>query len=181
MVAKRLEKKAHRLEPSRFHAARLRAQRYCVQPLVMQNCLCSSSAWHEEESCQINFQLSRWQRAALAPRSLRSGCFRLKVLTAKVQIALQAHLSIAKTLWHRHMACWSEPRRCSTNTRHDRETDEQTVQIWGGHQKKKRVAAPVCNPPFETMVGVKGFEPSTPCTPCKCATRLRHTPTSLRL
>jgi hypothetical protein len=27
----------------------------------------------------------------------------------------------------------------------------------------------------------KGFEPSTPCTPCKCATRLRHTPTSLRL
>ena len=26
------------------------------------------------------------------------------------------------------------------------------------------------------MVGVKGFEPSTPCTPCKCATRLRHTP-----
>ena len=31
------------------------------------------------------------------------------------------------------------------------------------------------------MVGVKGFEPSTPCTPCKCATRLRHTPTSLRL
>ena len=35
--------------------------------------------------------------------------------------------------------------------------------------------------PFETkslihLVGVKGFEPSTPCTPCKCATRLRHTP-----
>ena len=35
--------------------------------------------------------------------------------------------------------------------------------------------------PFEAkslihMVGVKGFEPSTPCTPCKCATRLRHTP-----
>src|SRR5664279_831863 len=28
------------------------------------------------------------------------------------------------------------------------------------------------------MVGVKGFEPSTPCTPCKCATRLRHTPSS---
>ena len=27
------------------------------------------------------------------------------------------------------------------------------------------------------LVGVKGFEPSTPCTPCKCATRLRHTPT----
>jgi hypothetical protein len=26
------------------------------------------------------------------------------------------------------------------------------------------------------LVGVKGFEPSTPCTPCKCATKLRHTP-----
>ena len=38
--------------------------------------------------------------------------------------------------------------------------------------------------PFEAkslihMVGVKGFEPSTPCTPCKCATRLRHTPNTL--
>ena len=30
--------------------------------------------------------------------------------------------------------------------------------------------------PLISMVGVKGFEPSTPCTPCKCATRLRHTP-----
>ena len=27
------------------------------------------------------------------------------------------------------------------------------------------------------MVGAKGFEPSTLCTPCKCATRLRHAPT----
>ena len=31
--------------------------------------------------------------------------------------------------------------------------------------------------PLRFLVGVKGFEPSTPCTPCKCATRLRHTPT----
>ena len=31
--------------------------------------------------------------------------------------------------------------------------------------------------PLNSLVGVKGFEPSTPCTPCKCATRLRHTPT----
>ena len=29
---------------------------------------------------------------------------------------------------------------------------------------------------FLKMVGVKGFEPSTPCTPCKCATKLRYTP-----
>ncbi len=28
------------------------------------------------------------------------------------------------------------------------------------------------------MVGTTGFEPATPCTPCKCATRLRHVPFS---
>lgn len=27
------------------------------------------------------------------------------------------------------------------------------------------------------MVGTVGFEPTTPCTPCRCATRLRHAPT----
>ena len=26
------------------------------------------------------------------------------------------------------------------------------------------------------MVGVAGFELATPCTPCKCATKLRYTP-----
>ena len=31
------------------------------------------------------------------------------------------------------------------------------------------------------MVGVAGFELATPCTPCKCATRLRYTPTKLTL
>src|SRR5262249_59616048 len=29
------------------------------------------------------------------------------------------------------------------------------------------------------LVGAKGFEPSTPCTPCRCATRLRYAPTEL--
>src|SRR6185437_2534716 len=29
----------------------------------------------------------------------------------------------------------------------------------------------------EKMVGTAGFEPATPCTPSKCATRLRHVPT----
>jgi hypothetical protein len=28
------------------------------------------------------------------------------------------------------------------------------------------------------MVGTGGFEPPTPCTPSKCATRLRHVPTA---
>ncbi|MFM1981010.1 MAG: hypothetical protein RLZ68_2275 [Pseudomonadota bacterium] len=31
------------------------------------------------------------------------------------------------------------------------------------------------------LVGVAGCELATPCTPCKCATRLRYTPTSLKL
>lgn len=30
--------------------------------------------------------------------------------------------------------------------------------------------------PFLELVGVVGLELTTPCTPCKCATRLRHTP-----
>src|SRR5687768_3655367 len=34
---------------------------------------------------------------------------------------------------------------------------------------------------FLRLVGVAGFELATPCTPCKCATRLRYTPTSRRL
>jgi hypothetical protein len=28
----------------------------------------------------------------------------------------------------------------------------------------------------KVLVGVAGFELATPCTPCKCATRLRYTP-----
>ena len=31
--------------------------------------------------------------------------------------------------------------------------------------------------PLISLVGVAGFELATPCTPCKCATRLRYTPT----
>jgi hypothetical protein len=31
-------------------------------------------------------------------------------------------------------------------------------------------------PGFSMLVGVAGFELATPCTPCKCATRLRYTP-----
>ncbi|SBT03516.1 hypothetical protein ACCAA_1050022 [Candidatus Accumulibacter aalborgensis] len=31
------------------------------------------------------------------------------------------------------------------------------------------------------LVGAPGFELGTPCTPCKCATRLRHAPTTDRL
>ena len=33
--------------------------------------------------------------------------------------------------------------------------------------------------PLILLVGTEGFEPSTPCTPCKCATRLRYAPTAL--
>ena len=46
--------------------------------------------------------------------------------------------------------------------------------VVNGENKKRTWRKPS---PFESMVGEKGFEPSTPCTPCKCATRLRYTPT----
>src|SRR5262245_4483556 len=32
---------------------------------------------------------------------------------------------------------------------------------------------------WQVLVGATGFEPATPCTPCKCATRLRHAPTEV--
>ena len=31
------------------------------------------------------------------------------------------------------------------------------------------------------MVGETGFEPATPCTPCRCATKLRHSPNGRRI
>ena len=34
---------------------------------------------------------------------------------------------------------------------------------------------------LKRLVGVAGFELATPCTPCKCATRLRYTPTDREL
>ena len=33
---------------------------------------------------------------------------------------------------------------------------------------------------FSNLVGVSGFEPPTLCTPCRCATRLRHTPYNIQ-
>ena len=47
------------------------------------------------------------------------------------------------------------------------------------HARNKEKGFPVINrKPLVLLVGAKGFEPSTPCTPCKCATRLRHAPTA---
>ena len=49
------------------------------------------------------------------------------------------------------------------------------------HLQMKR---PVCDertPAFSwVLVGAAGFELATPCTPCKCATRLRHVPTEIQ-
>ncbi len=42
--------------------------------------------------------------------------------------------------------------------------------------KKKGLVAEKQLAPLGEMVGVAGFELATPCTPCKCATRLRYTP-----
>lgn len=42
--------------------------------------------------------------------------------------------------------------------------------------KKKRLFISE-QPLFLDLVGAAGFELATPCTPCKCATRLRYAPT----
>src|SRR3954469_22092553 len=40
----------------------------------------------------------------------------------------------------------------------------------------KKPVGPEDQPAARVVVGVAGFELATPCTPCKCATRLRYTP-----
>ncbi len=40
----------------------------------------------------------------------------------------------------------------------------------------KKKACQLLDRLFLLLVGVAGFELATPCTPCKCATRLRYTP-----
>ena len=44
-----------------------------------------------------------------------------------------------------------------------------------GKQKGQSEDWPKC---LKLLVGAAGFELATPCTPCKCATRLRYAPTS---
>src|SRR5689334_13002098 len=39
----------------------------------------------------------------------------------------------------------------------------------------------VCKQDQKEMVGTTGFEPATPCTPSRCATRLRYVPTTIRV
>ena len=45
--------------------------------------------------------------------------------------------------------------------------------------KKKRLFISE-QPLFLDLVGAAGFELATPCTPCKCATRLRYAPKDLK-
>src|SRR5436190_5054066 len=45
------------------------------------------------------------------------------------------------------------------------------------HPQKGETGYALRRNPLISMVGVAGFELATPCTPCKCATRLRYTPT----
>jgi hypothetical protein len=58
----------------------------------------------------------------------------------------------------------------------DSESDAAAQELLTANEKRVRACGsnPLIYLAF--LVGVKGFEPSTPCTPCKCATRLRHTP-----
>ena len=49
------------------------------------------------------------------------------------------------------------------------------IEIYIRHTKLEQVAASL------RLVGTAGFEPATPCTPCKCATRLRYAPTQRKV
>ena len=60
--------------------------------------------------------------------------------------------------------CWALCRGFSMNSIHQ--------------QKSQSEDWPKC---LISMVGAAGFELATPCTPCKCATRLRYAPTSARV
>ena len=46
------------------------------------------------------------------------------------------------------------------------------------HGVKKKGFRKLTGNPWYYLVGAAGFELATPCTPCKCATRLRYAPTS---
>ena len=67
------------------------------------------------------------------------------------------------------------PGRYGPSQRYGRnlQTVPQTVPL---QLPRRKDLEHLCAKSLIHMVGVKGFEPSTPCTPCKCATRLRHTP-----
>ena len=48
--------------------------------------------------------------------------------------------------------------------------------LYAALPQTKKPVEPRVRPALGSMVGVAGFELATPCTPCKCATRLRYTP-----
>jgi hypothetical protein len=48
-----------------------------------------------------------------------------------------------------------------------------------GCKQKRLPAGNTARKPLKIVVGAKGFEPSTPWSQTKCATKLRYAPTSL--
>ena len=66
---------------------------------------------------------------------------------------------------------------------HRNREDDEVIDPAHGIAMSSRKAnglAPSGANPLLFLVGVAGFELATPCTPCKCATRLRYTPTLQR-
>ena len=61
----------------------------------------------------------------------------------------------------------------SFNTQYRRRKYLEYLKREGSNEKRPAKRSLIQN----SMVGAAGFELATPCTPCKCATRLRYAPT----
>lgn len=98
-------------------------------------------------------------RPSQAPQSLHGQCHRQGRLKSP-------HARHAGTV-----CAWSDAPPPNRNA--------DAVKTSGGEKQKS--PEPFGSGLLLSMVGVAGFELATPCTPCKCATRLRYTPTRLIL
>ncbi len=110
--------------------------------------------------------------------------------TCQKDIALHARelgvvgMELPQHLLNRSCACTREPRATAGQsqttpvavTTAPRGPNTVANSVASGSRKSKR-ASPCEANPLISLVGVAGFVLATPCTTCKCATRLRYTPT----
>ena len=70
---------------------------------------------------------------------------------------------------------WSRTKR-ATKLRYAPEESGYGEQVTGYGKRERCRLFPVTSNLFPKLVGTARFELATPCTPSKCATRLRHVP-----